>query len=100
MNTKSESELQELLYQEDYDFRYTCGITKPVSSIKFDDRNKIIDAICLHFTVAVSLVELEQLHQGLSILNFIELVKAFPILVNVFKQKSNISSYYNYRGFV
>ena len=45
----------------DYDFRYGCGVNKPVCRIQYSDKHKIIEAMCIHYSVLASLAELEQL---------------------------------------
>ena len=53
-----------MVRSSDYKFFMECGITKPVMS-KLDDNSVVISAVCLHYTVLVSLAELEQVKRGL-----------------------------------
>ena len=82
----NEDEFKHLMSSEEFDFRYTCGINKPISRIKFSDKQKCVNAMCLHFSILVSLAELEQLRHGLAIQKFESLMHAFPsILKKVFQ---------------
>ena len=67
-----------LVTSEEYDFRYSSGVTKPVSRIRFSDKQEIVNALCLHFVVFVCLAEMEQLRRGLSVEKFETLMEAFP----------------------
>ena len=71
----------ELLSSEDYEFRYVCGVSKPSSRILFTEKDKVISAMCLHYTIMVSLAELEQLKRGFSIQKFIILIQSYPALL-------------------
>ena len=62
---ESNEEFQRLVRSSDYEFFMECGITKPVMSMKLDDKSMIISAVCLHYAVLGSLAELEQLKRGL-----------------------------------
>ena len=53
----------------------SIGITKPTCCMQLSDK-KIIEALCLHYTVLVSLAELEQLR--LAIQNFNSLLQSAP----------------------
>lgn len=63
---------------EKFDFRYTCGINKAISCITFSDKQNCVNAMCLHFSILVSLAELEQLRHGLAIQKFESLMHAYP----------------------
>ena len=79
-------EFADLISSEDYEFRYTCGITKPSARIQFNEKEKVVSAMSLHYTVMVSLAELEQLRRGLSIQKFASLMETFPdVLRTTFK---------------
>ena len=72
---------RELLSSEEYEFRYVCGVSKPSSRILFTEQDKVISAMCLHYTIMVSLAELEQLKRGFSIQKFIVLIQSYPALL-------------------
>ena len=61
------SSFKELIASSEYDFRFSCGVNKPVCRLQYSDKEKIIDAMRLHYSVLASLAELEQLRRGLSI---------------------------------
>ena len=71
-SVESESQFWELLSSYEYEFRYNCGIAKP------SDKDKIVEAMCLHFAILVSLAELEQLRRGLAIQKFSSLMESHP----------------------
>ena len=64
---------------DEYDFRFSCGITKPTA--RFSDKQQIVNAMCLHYSVLVSLAELEQLRRGLAIQKFNSLMDSYPQLL-------------------
>ena len=67
-----------LLSTEEYDFRFACGVTKTLAQMELSDKKKIIDALCLHYVILVSLAELEQLRRGLAIQKFNSLMESVP----------------------
>ena len=77
----NEGEFHGLLSSEEFDFRYICGVSKPVVRIPFSEKEKVISAMCLHYTILVSLGELEQLRRGLSMQRFNYLMDSFPIVL-------------------
>ncbi len=80
-NTSTEQEFHDLLSSEEYEFRYTCGISKPATCIKFPEKLQLISAMCLHYSVLVSLAELQQLRRGLAIQKFDSLMQSFRQLI-------------------
>lgn len=70
-----------LLDSPEYEFRFSCGIGEPATSLIFSDRKRIIDAICLHYCILSSLTELEQLKEGLTVQNFNSLMMTFPAVI-------------------
>lgn len=82
-STTNEEEFKHLLSSEELNFRYTCGINKPITRIMFSDKQNY--AMCLHYSVLVSLAELEQLRHELAIQKFESLMHTFPgVLKSVF----------------
>ncbi len=58
-------DLHQLLYSDEVDFRYECGVSQPVQTIRMADRYSIISAIALHCSVTMCKAELDQLVEGL-----------------------------------
>ena len=56
-------------------------MSKATACTEFSDKKKIVDALCLHYTVLVSLAELEQLRRGLAMQKFSCLMKSFPAAI-------------------
>ena len=75
---ESTEEFHDLLSSSEYEFRYTCGVAKPSSKVSLNEKPKIINAMCLHFAILVSLAELEQLRRGFSMLKFSSLMEVYP----------------------
>ena len=75
------ADFKSLLSTEEYDFRFACGVTKAISRIELPDKSKIIDALCLHYVILVSLAELEQLRRGLAIQKFNSLMESVPTVI-------------------
>lgn len=73
--TSDDASFKELIGSSDYDFRFECGITKPAYRL---EKQKTIDAMCLHFCVLSSLAELEQLCHGLAVQKFAALMELSP----------------------
>ena len=71
-------EFHELLNTDDYDFRYKCGVSQPVTSIKCSSREKIVSAIAMHYCVVRVKAELDQIVTGLDVLKIGDLVQANP----------------------
>ena len=80
-DTKDEQEFQSLMASEEYDFRYTCGVSKPTARILFPEKQQVVSAMCLHYSILVSLAELEQLRRGLAIQKFNSLMESYPQLI-------------------
>ena len=71
-------EFRELLGTDEYDFRYECGVSQPVTSINLSDRNKLVSAIAMHYSVVRVKAELDQIVNGLKVLKIEELIQANP----------------------
>ena len=72
---------------EEYSFRFDCGVTQPHINLSLSDREKVVSALCLHYTVFSCLAELEQLCRGLSTFQFSMLVECHtnlfrPLFIN------------------
>ena len=72
------ADFKKLLDSEEYDFRFSCGVTKSTARMEQSDKKKVVDALCLHYTVLVSLAELEQLKRGLAMQKFDSLLESAP----------------------
>ena len=57
-------ELQSLLNQDKFDFRFTCGYTKPTHQIELNDKHELSRSIWLHHVLYSPHAELEQLRKG------------------------------------
>ena len=71
-------EFHELLNTEEYNFRYECGVSQPVTSIESSSHEKIVGAIAMHYSVVRVKSELDQLAKGLNVLKIGDLVEANP----------------------
>ena len=70
--------LRGLLDSQEFDFRFQCGIGKPAASVTLEERQRIVDAFCLHYCIFSTVAELEQLKQGLAVQKFITLMEKYP----------------------
>ena len=61
---ESTQEFRALLDNQEYDFRFQCGICEPAASVTLEDKQRIVEAFCLHYCVFSTVAELEQLKQG------------------------------------
>ena len=57
------------------------GINKPVSMIRLQDKQCIVNAISLHYLILKSKAELDQLRSGLEILGGAAAMELHPYLV-------------------
>ena len=74
----SAEEFTSVLSSDEFDFRYQSGFPQPTSRIDFADKEKVVSDLSLHYSVLVSLAELEQLHRGLALQNFSSLMHSHP----------------------
>ena len=64
---------------DNFDFRFSCGYTKPTTLITLDDKEDLVRSIWLHFVLFQPHAELEQLRKGLyQTLRFELLVRSHP----------------------
>ena len=92
-NITDETEFKDLINSDEYDFRFTCGVTQASHHLSLSEKAKLISAFCLHYSILVSLAELEQLRHGLAILGFDSLMAAYQ-LREAFEPKQKITSDY------
>ena len=78
-DTNNEEQFRNLITTDEYDFRFSCGVTKP--TVRFSEKQQVVNAMCLHYSVLVSLAELEQLRRGLAVQKFDALMESFPQLL-------------------
>lgn len=64
--------------KEDYLFHYECGVSQPVSTIKPSDRDTIVTALAMHFSVTSVKAELDQMVKGMEVFKLSELFQANP----------------------
>ena len=80
-NAESAEQFSSMLASDEFDFRYQSGLPQPVSKISFNDKQKVVAEMSLHFSVLVSLAELEQLRRGLEIQKFSSLLQLHPNVI-------------------
>ena len=78
---ESTQEFRALLDSQEYDFRFQCGICEPAASVTLEDKQRIVEAFCLHYCVFSTVAELEQLKQGLQLQKFSTLMEIYPSTV-------------------
>jgi len=77
INAPDEESFVALLDSEEYNFRYDCGVSQPVSTIKLCHREDIVSALALHSVFAIK-AELDQLISGFHTYGFDELFQTYP----------------------
>lgn len=65
--------MRSLLDGDLFDLRCTCGITVPSRNLKFKDLPELIRSLCLHFVIYTAKSELDQLREGLQVLNLLSI---------------------------
>ena len=64
---------------EELDFRFDCGYSKPSTQLQMSDREKLVTAIWLHYVFFVPHAEIVQLRKGLrETLQLDALISAYP----------------------
>lgn len=58
-------ELQTLLNEDDFNFRFHCGYTKPTTIVSLADREELVRSVWLHFVLFQPHAELQQLQKGM-----------------------------------
>jgi len=71
-------EFRAILDDDEYSFRFDCGVTKASCVIPFSEKDKVVSALCLHFSTLVTLAELEQLKRGLMFQKLYCLMEEYP----------------------
>lgn len=62
LSTRSESEFQDIVANEELDFRFVCGYQSPLT---FSTRDEFVHAIVMHFAIYSVHAELTQLKRGI-----------------------------------
>ena len=53
------------MIQEELDFRFECGYSKPTNRVELSDKYQIIKSVWLHYIYFLPNVELQQLRRGI-----------------------------------
>ncbi len=69
---------------ENVDLLMECGFVQPLSKVELTDKPNIVQTITLHKVVLVSLAELSQFREGLSILGIGNALSQHPWLLRSF----------------
>ena len=78
---------------DEFDFRLASGFPRPASCIPFADKGKIVSDLSLHYSVLISLAELEQLQRGLALQTFSSLIETNPtVMRKAFQPPEQITS--------
>ena len=67
---------------------YNCLVDAGIWSCKLDDKDSVIDELCLHHTIVRNVCELEQLRMGLKTLGVIDAIEIYPSLMETYFLKS------------
>ena len=78
----AEEEFREMLLSDEFDFRYHCGLSQPVTAFKLCDKERIVQLFSKHFAVARCVPQLEQLKQGLTALDVLQLMQDNPVAMS------------------
>ena len=68
--------MRSLLDGDLFDLRCSCGITVPSKNLKFKDLLELIRSLCLHFVIYTAKSELDQLREGLEVLNLLSVMQS------------------------
>lgn len=73
--------LRELLDSEEFSFRFDAGVSTASSAVTIDDKNHLASAFLTNFLISSCKGELDQLREGLSHLDVLEVIRDYPSLV-------------------
>jgi len=68
--------MRALLDDDLFDLRCSCGITVPSSSLKFKELPELIRSMCLHFVIYAAKSELDQIRDGLKMLDLLGVLES------------------------
>ena len=77
-NVDNEIAMRELFDSDDFSFRFDVGLAQPSASIKFDDIRYILKLFANHYIISSVKAELDQMLDGLNVINILDLVRANP----------------------
>jgi len=87
MECNDEETLKTMLESPENSFWHDCGVTQAGFSIKFEDKLRIVSALCRHFTIFAAVAEIEQLLRGLKTLDFANLMYSYPSVMRTVFEK-------------
>ena len=67
-----------MLDSQEFNFRFQCGVGEPAASMTLEDKQRIVDTFCLHYSIFATLTELDQVKQGLTAEKFNVLMEKYP----------------------
>ena len=93
----SENEFTDLVCSQEYELLSNCGITKVPVKMKLSDKESVISAVCLHYSILGSIGGLEQLKRGLQTAGFSCLLDQHSSVLRVISssEKTNNSIFYS-----
>jgi hypothetical protein len=68
-----------LLDSKDFEFRFDCGVSIPISRVTSDNLEVIVNSLCLHYTLIKIKAELDQIVKGLEAFQLHNLVNRAPL---------------------
>lgn len=78
-NAPDEASFIQLVDSDEYDFRFECGISQPITTIRLSHRDEIINGLALHSFLCVK-AEVDQILSGLNTYNIAELLQKDPYI--------------------
>ena len=86
-DTNDSTEFRSLITSEAYNFRFFLWCHK-TNSHSISEKQQVVNAMCLHYSVLVSLLELEQLRRELAVQKFATLMEIYPQVIRTAFQPS------------
>ena len=85
----SDEGVRQLLDSPEFEFRFDSGICQPSQSLALSDRDAIVSSITMHHTIYSCRSELDEFTEGLSVLNFLDLMKQYEGLRSLFEHSQS-----------
>ena len=80
INIKESSELQDLLMENDIEFKFIneCGFLKQPHKVMLNDVREITETVCVEYLIQRNIAEIQQFIDGLNVLSIGTLLKSHP----------------------
>ncbi len=89
--------MRALLDSEEMSFRFSIGLSRPSYSLQLSDRDAIVESMATHFSILSVKAELDQLIEGLKVLDVLNLYRDYPKIMRpllIYNKPKSLTSDY------